>query len=235
MSRHPAPRFGPKGGVMIFSGTVQNRQKPAALALSVAGHAVAIALVFLLTLPFGKVRPIVRESRCCSVALYWSGNRSASAARPKPVARRKRPQPVHLPTPVPAPVQASPTPPVPSAPTAQSQPGIAAAQQQPTLGTGTGADDAEPAFPVYYPTPGVSDRSLLPAAEQKIVVDVSVSAHGDVTDEKLVSGLGNNLDQVVLVTVKSWRFHPATLNGTAIASVEELVFPFSRNSPATAG
>jgi hypothetical protein len=33
----------------------------------------------------------------------------------------------------------------------------------------------------------------------------------------------------VLSTVKSWRFHPATLNGTAVASVEELVFPFDQN------
>jgi hypothetical protein len=31
--------------------------------------------------------------------------------------------------------------------------------------------------------------------------------------------------------VKSWKFHPATLNGTAVASIEELVFPFNRDYP----
>jgi protein TonB len=108
----------------------------------------------------------------------------------------------------------------------------ASPQQQPTptLGEGTGSDDAEPAFPTYFPRPAVADRSLLPAVEQKVIVTVSISALGDVTDETLTQGVGNSLDQIVLDTVKTWRFHPASLNGTAVASTEQLVFPFNRNS-----
>ena len=104
-------------------------------------------------------------------------------------------------------------------------------QQATMIGTGTGTESAEPAFPVYYPTPVVSDRSLLPVVERKVIVNVTISAQGDVTDEKLVEGIGNGLDALVLATVKSWRFQPATLNGTATASVEELVFPFNRDYP----
>ena len=81
----------------------------------------------------------------------------------------------------------------------------------------------------------MTDRSLLPAVEQKIIVNVTISPLGEVTDEKLVQGLGNNLDQIVLNTVKSWKFHPATLNGTAVASIEELVFPFNRDYPSDNG
>jgi TonB family protein len=81
----------------------------------------------------------------------------------------------------------------------------------------------------------VADRSVLPAIEQKIIVDVTISADGDVTDEKLVQGLGNDLDDVVLRTVKAWRFHPATLNGNSVASVEQLVFPFNRDYPSDDG
>jgi TonB family protein len=113
--------------------------------------------------------------------------------------------------------------------------GAPSLQQQQTIGTGSGTDEAEPAFPTYFPRPAVTDRSVLPVVEQKIIVDVTISADGDVTDEKLVQGLGNDLDDVVLRTVKAWRFHPATLNGNSVASVEQLVFPFNRDYPSDDG
>lgn len=119
-------------------------------------------------------------------------------------------------------------------PPAQSrlaQSGNPTPQQQQSLGTGAGTDDAEPAFPTYFPRPPVTDRSLLPAVEKKIIVHVTISPLGDVTDEKLVQGFGNALDDLVLKTVKGWRFHPATLNGSAVASVEDLVFPFNQDYP----
>ena len=97
------------------------------------------------------------------------------------------------------------------------------------MGIGEGDQNAEPALPVFRPAPDVADRTLLPQKEQKVIVEVEISELGDVTSEKLVQGLGNALDQIVLETVKGWRFRPATLNGTAIASVEDLVFPFNQN------
>lgn len=221
---------GKEDGRMIFSQAAGRDKPPARLLLSIASHAVMLALVVLLTL-HTKVRPVYRESRCCTVALYWSGATNGGTARTTaPVRKRKAGR---------SSARASTvnhnSSPVPAAQSAASQPGAAAPQQQPTVGTGTGAENAEPAFPVYYPTPGVPDPSLLPATEQKVIVDVQISAMGEVIDEKLVQGLGNGVDQIVLSTVKGWRFHPATLNGNAIASVEELVFPFSRNAPTSDG
>jgi TonB family protein len=102
-------------------------------------------------------------------------------------------------------------------------------------GTGADAQDATPAFPVFSPKPPVIDRGLLPAAEQQIVVDVNVNAQGDVVSETLVKGMGTALDQIVLETVKNWRFHPATVNGTAVASESELIFPFNLSYPITRG
>ena len=100
-------------------------------------------------------------------------------------------------------------------------------------GNGTDAESANPAFPVFSPRPPVSDRSLLPASSQQVVVDVKVSANGDVLEATLVKGIGNGLDQIVLDTVKSWRFHPATLNGTPVATEAELIFPFNQGYPTT--
>jgi outer membrane biosynthesis protein TonB len=37
----------------------------------------------------------------------------------------------------------------------------------------------------------------------------------------------------VLDTVKSWRFHPATINGNPVATEAELIFPFNLSYPTT--
>ena len=98
-------------------------------------------------------------------------------------------------------------------------------------GNGPDDEDATPAFPTFSPKPPVTDRGLLPASEKKIVVDVNVDEAGGVVSETLVTGLGNKLDQIVLETVKSWRFHPATVNGKPVATQAELVFPFNAQYP----
>jgi protein TonB len=102
-----------------------------------------------------------------------------------------------------------------------------------TAGSGADQQSADPAFPVFSPHPPVSDRSLLPISNQEVVVDVKVGAEGEVLEVTLVKGIGNGLDQIVLDTVKSWRFHPATINGSPVATEAELIFPFNRNYPTT--
>ena len=100
-------------------------------------------------------------------------------------------------------------------------------------GKGSNAENGTPSFPVYSPRPAVTDRSLLPATEQKIVVDVNVNELGAVVREVLVKGLGNKLDQIVLDTVKTWRFQPATKEGKPVATEAELIFPFGPGTPVT--
>jgi len=198
------------------------------LFLSLGLHGALTLFLFLLILPWGRVRPVYQESRCCSTPLYWSGSQASGSRPTHPAARRPKKKAAPAP---PATEKAGAESPVPAAQSSAAQAGIAAPQQQGAFGTGTGSQDAEPAFPVYFPWPGVSDRSLLPTVERKVIVEVTVNAVGDVTGEKLVQGMGNALDQIVLNTVKAWRFHPATLNGTAIASVADVVFPFNRDYP----
>lgn len=102
-------------------------------------------------------------------------------------------------------------------------------------GNGSDAENITPSFPVYSPRPAVTDRSLLPATERKIVVDVNVDEVGAVVREVLVKGLGNKLDQIVLETVKGWRFQPATKEGKAVPTEAELIFPFGPATPISAG
>lgn len=98
-------------------------------------------------------------------------------------------------------------------------------------GNGSEADDVYPAYPVFSPHPPVSDRSLLPSSPEKIVVDVTVDAAGQVVGQKLVKGLGTRLDQIVLDTVRTWRFHPAMVNGKPVPTEAELIFPFNLDYP----
>ncbi len=98
-------------------------------------------------------------------------------------------------------------------------------------GNGSDAQDIHPAFPIFSPHPPVTDRSLLPSSEQKIVVDVSVDAYGQVVSESLVKGMGTVLDKIVLETVRTWRFQPATINGKPVATEAELIFPFNLDYP----
>jgi TonB family protein len=109
------------------------------------------------------------------------------------------------------------------------------AAQSTAAGNGADQQNADPAFPVFSPRPPVADRSLLPSSNREVVVDVKVSATGDVMEATLVKGIGNALDQLVLETVKTWRFHPATVNGSPVATEAELIFPFSLSYPIAVG
>lgn len=98
-------------------------------------------------------------------------------------------------------------------------------------GNGSDTRNTTPAFPIFSPKPAIPDRSLLPASDRKVIVDVNLSAAGDVIGETLVSGMGNALDQIALDTVKSWRFQPATLNGQGVPSEAEVIFTFGPHYP----
>jgi protein TonB len=102
---------------------------------------------------------------------------------------------------------------------------------QAMAGNGADSRDVRPAFPVFSPRPPVSDRSLLPHSEEKIVVRVDVDALGQVVGENLVKGVGNRLDQIVLDIVKTWRFQPATVDGKPVPTEAELIFPFNQSYP----
>jgi protein TonB len=105
------------------------------------------------------------------------------------------------------------------------------AHHDPVAGNGLDAQSASPAFPVFSPRPQVADRALLPPSDRQVIVDVKLNASGEVLEATLVQGIGNALDQLVLDTVKTWRFQPATLNGSPVATESELIFPFNQSYP----
>jgi len=214
-------------------GSRKLRSRPAVM-VSLGVHAAAIALLFVGGMR-GRVPTIVPAKRCCVSMLETSGgsHRLTLPSFELPNTSQSR-HPEHVEeTPPKLPDPTRPVHPAKAAPSAPPVESAGTGTGTAASGGGSDAQNATPAYPIFSPKPPVADRALLPASEQHIVVDVSVSEQGEVVGLSLVKGMGNALDQVVLDTVKTWRFHPATVNGNPVASEAELIFPFNPSYPVT--
>ena len=191
------------------------------LALSAVLHVAITAIMVMVHHRQRETQVVIRPPEKIYPAMLSFAGGAKAEWTPKPPGRRKHPQGAKQQTSDlamnrnPAPVAGRPV----DAPHSDA-PGNGADQQ-----------NADPAFPVFSPRPPVTDRSLLPDSNREVVVDVKVSAAGDVLEATLVKGIGNGLDQLVLDTVKTWHFHPATVNGSPVATEAELIFPFNLSYP----
>lgn len=193
--------------------------------ISIGSHSVLLALLIVAARHAWQVRPAVGHGGEQSSILYWDDSVGSGSSRThalqnaKPAKTRR------------AKIMRAEENPASEAEQPSQQEAASSAgsstSKSPNSGAGDGSQNATPAFPVYSPSPHI-DRSLLPRTDENVVVDVDVSALGEVLDEKLVHGLGTSVDQTILDTVRSWRFHPATVDGNAVASVAELVFPLGQ-------
>jgi protein TonB len=214
--------------------TNQRRSRPALL-FSVAAHGALFAILLILS---ARANSHIATSTARNVfsGIQVAGGSHATRLFLPPAqstveARKPAKEPQQARKPV-APTH--PTPPVKSAGGAAADAHHASqGSGDAAQGDGSDAQNADPAFPVFAPKPPVTDRKLLPDSQREIVVDVNVNAAGDVTAASLVKSLGNSLDQIVLDTVKTWHFHPATVNGSPVASQAELIFPFNPSYPIT--
>ena len=94
--------------------------------------------------------------------------------------------------------------------------------------SGQGDGDIRIALPQFNPRPQ-PDLSFLPhGTSGNVVVDVVIDTGGKVTQTTLVKGLGAPIDELVLQTVHTWVFTPATRNGQVIASEQEILVHYDR-------
>jgi protein TonB len=86
--------------------------------------------------------------------------------------------------------------------------------------------DAMPAIPLVFPDPAIFPWQLRNGLRGDVVVEVTIDSKGVVTDTRLLQSLQQDIDDKVVATVREWRFRPATVNGVAIASRQEMHFHF---------
>jgi TonB family protein len=59
-----------------------------------------------------------------------------------------------------------------------------------------------------------------------VIVEVTIDEHGTVTQTKVVQSLQSDIDEKVIATLKNWRFRPASVDGVAISSRQDVHFHF---------
>ena len=79
-------------------------------------------------------------------------------------------------------------------------------------------DEVVPAFPDVYPDPPVSSADLPSGVHGDVIVEVTIDPQGNVTETRLLQGIGYGIEQKVLEVLQRWHFHPATRDGVTIAS-----------------
>jgi periplasmic protein TonB len=90
----------------------------------------------------------------------------------------------------------------------------------------TSGDEVKPAIPVVFPDLKIRSSELPNGVEGEVVVELTIDAHGNVVEEKLLKGLGHGVDERVIALLRGWRFRPATRNGVAIPSKQDALFRY---------
>jgi len=92
------------------------------------------------------------------------------------------------------------------------------------LGLASGRQ-ATPALPVFFPDPDIRPAQLNGLAGD-VIVEVTIDEKGSVTGTHVLQSLEAGVDERVIATLKTWRFRPASVDGTAISSRQDVHFHF---------
>jgi periplasmic protein TonB len=86
--------------------------------------------------------------------------------------------------------------------------------------------EARPALPVVFPDPAIFFWQLPKGLQGDVIVEVTIDAQGKVTETRILQSLQQEIDQKVIATLRNWRFTPATVDGVAISSRQDVHFHF---------
>jgi TonB family protein len=93
-------------------------------------------------------------------------------------------------------------------------------------GPATG-QEVRPALPVFGPQPDVAPSELPQGVAGDVVAEITIDEQGNVTRVILVQPIGYGIDEKVLAILPRWHFKPATRDGVAIASQQDVYFHFA--------
>ena len=90
----------------------------------------------------------------------------------------------------------------------------------------TSGVEARPALPVVFPDPRIFPWQLPNGLTGDVIVEVTIDDQGVVTDTRLLQSLRPDIDEKVVETVRNWKFRPATVDGVAISSRQDVHFHY---------
>jgi len=77
-----------------------------------------------------------------------------------------------------------------------------------------------------FPDPAVFPWQVPNGLTGDVIVEVTIDEQGAVTETKLLQSLKPDIDEKVVATVRNWRFRPATVDGVAISSRQDVHFHY---------
>jgi TonB family protein len=86
-------------------------------------------------------------------------------------------------------------------------------------------DEIRPALPVATSDPVVYPWQL-PTSPGNEVIEITIDERGEITNKTVLQSLGPDIDAKCMAALENWHFHPATRNGSPIASKQDAIFPF---------
>jgi TonB family protein len=86
--------------------------------------------------------------------------------------------------------------------------------------------DVRVAYPVVFPDPPVVRGELPPGLKGDVIVEITIDAQGAVVETRVLEAIGHGIDEKVVAALRQWRFQPATLDGTPVASKHDVHFHF---------
>ena len=96
-----------------------------------------------------------------------------------------------------------------------------------TLSSGTlYGQEVRPALPVVSIDPVVTPSDLPDGLEGNVIVEITIDEAGNVVQKNVVQSLNPAVDNKVLAALDHWRFQPATRDGVAIASKQDVYYHF---------
>jgi protein TonB len=109
----------------------------------------------------------------------------------------------------------------------EPEPGRPAGSPYGSLSEGTlSGSEVRPALPLATLDPMIAADELPPGFEGNIVIEVTIDEQGNVMETLVEQSISALVDAKVLAAVRSWRFRPATRNGVAIASKQDVYYHF---------
>ena len=88
-------------------------------------------------------------------------------------------------------------------------------------------EEVRPALPVVSPDPVIVTAELN-GLQGDVVVEVTIDERGNIVQKVVIQSLAPSIDGKVLEALENWRFRPATRNGVAIPSKQDVFYHFPR-------
>jgi len=98
-----------------------------------------------------------------------------------------------------------------------------------SLSNGAFGHEVRPALPVSASEPVVNPADLVGGIEGSVVVEITIDENGNVVEKTVLQSLRPAIDAEVLAALENWHFIPATRDGVAIPSKQDVYYHFKPN------